>query len=457
MMDPASPLYLGLVLTGAVLALLLLIVRLKVPAFFSLMLISACAGLLLGVPPTDMAETIRAGMGSVLGFIAVVVGLGAMLGALLERAGGVEAVAAALVRGKSAARLPWMMGLIGLIVAIPVFFDVALIILAPVLFRLAARAGRPLLFLAVPLLAGLGAAHAFIPPTPGPVAVAALMKADLGLVILFGALAGIPAAAVGGPLFAYVLFRDGRAPAEGAEGFPEQPRADQAGPEPPKRRASLAAALVFILLPLVLIAGATVVDVAKLSGCAAETMRFIGHPFTALLIAVALSYAHARMRLGLDARALNQAAARALEPAGAVILVTGAGGVFKQVLVDSGAGVRIAEAVADAGLPLLGFAFVIAAVIRIAQGSATVAMITAAGLAAPVAQAVGADAVETALAAVAVAAGATVLSHVNDSGFWLVSRYLGLTEMQTLKSWTVASTLVGLTGFAVVLALGAVL
>jgi Gnt-I system low-affinity gluconate transporter len=186
-------------------------------------------------------------------------------------------------------------------------------------------------------------------------------------------------------------------------------------------------------------------------------MRFLGHPFTALLIAVGLSYAHARLRLGVDARALNQTAARALEPAGAVILVTGAGGVFKQVLVDSGAGVRIAEAVAGAGLPLLAFAFVIAAVIRIAQGSATVAMITAAGLAAPVAQAVGADATETALAAIAVAAGATVLSHVNDSGFWLVSRYLGLTETQTLKSWTVASTLVGLTGFAAVLALAAIL
>ncbi|MBB4659940.1 gluconate:H+ symporter [Parvularcula dongshanensis] len=437
-----------LLVTGAaVAALLVLVLWVRLPAFLSLILVSLGFGLTIGMTPTDVVESVRNGMGGTLGFVAVVVGLGAMMGALLEHSGGVDAISNTLLTRFGPERSPAALTLIGFLVSIPVFFDVALIILMPVLIGLSERTGRPLIGFAIPLLSGLAVTHAFVPPTPGPIAVAEILSADLGWVILFGALAGLPAAFVAGPVLGRALekqkaFAEAGAPAHAA---PVSVPAD-------RQAAGFGEAMLVIFAPVALIVCATVTAAMVGEGTAgpvAQGLLFLGHPFTALMIACLLAWGLFGVRRGVPAPELREAMTRALEPAGLVVLVTGAGGAFKQVLVDSGAGRTLAEALMSGGMPVLAFAFLSAGIVRIAQGSATVAMITGAGLTAPVAELAGLSGPELGLVVVAIASGASLTSHVNDSGFWLVSRYLGLSEALTLRSWTVCTTLIGVTGFLV--------
>lgn len=441
--------YALITVAASIAALLGLILRVRMPAFLALLLVSAGFGIVYGMAPGAIIRSIQSGMGGTLGFVAVVVGLGAMLGALLEASGGVRALSDGMLRAFGERRAPLAMGFVGFLVAIPVFLDVALIILAPVLYGLSRRTGRPLVAFAIPLLAGLAVSHAFIPPTPGPIAVAEILGADLGLVIAFGALTGLPAMLIAGPIFARWLER--RAEFRGAE--PEEEGAQAEG------GAGFLAALGVVLVPLMLILTGTLADALSKSGVIALPERvagfivFAGHPFIALMIACLLSwFVFGRLR-GIAPKALTGAMAKALEPAGVVVLITGAGGAFKQILVDSEAGAALAATLTATGMSPLLFGFAVAAIIRMAQGSATVAMLTAAGIAAPVAELAGLSAGGTALMVMAIASGATILSHVNDSGFWLVSRYLRLTEAQTLRSWTVTSTLVGLVGLTATLIL----
>ncbi|MCR9132770.1 MAG: GntP family permease [bacterium] len=433
---------LGAVLAGIV-VLLVLILRFKIQAFISLLISSILVGLLAGLSPSEVIATIQEGMGSTLGFVATVVGLGAMFGAILEHSGGAEALARSLIAKFGEDKAPWALMLTGLVVAIPVFFDVAFIILVPIVYALQRKTGKSLLFYAFPLLAGLGAAHVFIPPTPGPVAVADILNADLGWVIVFGIIAGLPAAIVGGPIFTRFLTK----------------RMQVTAPEPieEKETTSLPSfgLIVFIIgSPIVLIVLNTLLNspgMAAYSGL--DTVRavfqLIGHPFTALIIANLLAWIVLGLKRGSSKETLLDIMTKSMGPAGIIILLTGAGGVFKQMLVNTGAGEMMATFFADKGLGILFFAYISAILIRVLQGSATVAMITAAGLVAPVL--VGMSSIEASLVVIAIAAGATILSHVNDSGFWLVSKYLGLTEVQTLKSWSVATTLISVTGFLMVL------
>ena len=423
-------------------ALLGLVLKARLPAFIALLAVSIGFGLLAGQTPSDVIASVQSGMGGTLGFVAVVVGLGAMMGAMLEGAGGVDAISERLLARFGEGRAGPALGMIGFLVAIPVFFDVAFIILMPVLLGLQDRTGRGVLAFALPLLAGLAVTHAFIPPTPGPIAVAEILGADLGYVILFGALAGLPAMLVAGPWLAGIVMRRPDLAAHRA------PDPGSATPTP-DRPIGFAAAMSVILLPLALILGATLSRGLGWTGPLAGTLQFVGHPFVALLIACLHAWLAFAVLRGMDRRVVHDSLLRALEPAGLVVLVTGAGGVFKQILVDSGAGAALAGALDAAALPVIVFAFVVALIVRVAQGSATVAMITAAGLSAPVATTLGVSGPDLALLVVAIASGASMLSHVNDSGFWLVSRYLGLSEAQTLRSWTVSTTLIGLVGFSV--------
>ena len=426
----------------AIAALLLLVLRFRLPAFIALLLVSIGFGLSVGMAPADVIRAVQDGMGGTLGFVAVVVGLGAMMGALLKASGGVGAISDAVLRRFGERRAQGALGVIGFIVAIPVFFDVAFIILMPVLLGLRERTGRTLVYYAIPLLAGLAVTHAFIPPTPGPIAVAEILGADLGWVILFGAVAGLPAMLVGGPMLARIIAHRPEFASHDPVHF-----APEAGA--PVAPIGFGAAMSVIALPLVLILAATLTRASGVEGPLAEAVGLIGHPFVALLLACLYAWYAFGIRRGMAAGDVHDAMLRALEPAGLVVLVTGAGGVFKQILVDSGAGRLLAEALSAGSMPILLFAFLVAAIVRVAQGSATVAMITAAGLSAPVAEVAGVEGAGLALLVIAIASGASLLSHVNDSGFWLVSRYLGLTESQTLRSWTVSTTLIGLTGFAV--------
>ena len=437
----------GLVLLGiAVLLLLVIVVRLQ--AFVALLLSSLLVAVLGGIPLSEIAGVIQEGMGGTLGYIAVVVGIGAMFGEMLQVSGGAEQIAHTLVNRSGEQRAPWALGLTGLIVAIPVFFDVALILFIPLVYSLARRSGRSLLFYAIPLVAGIAVAHSFIPPTPGPVAVASLLGADLGWVILFGLLAGLPAMIIGGIFFGrYIASRIHLE-------VPEYMLQETGTPSgrTPHSPPSFGMVTALIGVPLGLILLSTVSDVLLQEGHALRSiLNFIGHPFTALLIAVLLAFYLLGIRRGYSADEVQQIATASLEPVGLIILVTGAGGVFGNVLVETGVGDALANLMAASNLPIIVLAFLIATVVRVSQGSATVSMVTAAGIIDPVIQAGAYSAPLVGAITIAIASGATVLSHVNDSGFWLVSRFLGMTEEETLRSWTVMETLVGLVGFAVVL------
>ncbi|MEM7501197.1 MAG: gluconate:H+ symporter [Pseudomonadota bacterium] len=442
-----------LLITVAVLGILLLlflVIRLRMAAFVALLLTSVLVGLGTNMPATDIVNSIRDGMGGTLGFVAVVVGLGAILGKLLEASGGVQCIADTIIGRLGADRAQWGLGITGFIVAIPVFFDVALIILIPVVYGLAQSTGRSLLYYAIPLLAGLAVTHSFVPPTPGPIAVADLLDADLGWVIIFGALAGIPSMILAGPLFGRYLAR--RIHVKVPESFAEVVDTS------PSNTIGFGQVSTVILLPLLLIMLSTVTPIGLGDDHAVtKTFAFLGHPFVALLAATLLAMVLLARLDGFSKDDLLAIANKGLEPAGVVILITGAGGAFKQLLIDSGVGDALAETMADSRLPLVLLAFLIAALTRIAQGSATVAMITAAGLLSPITASQELSAAMLAVLVIAISSGATILSHVNDSGFWLVSRYLEMSEKDTLRSWTVMTTIIALTGLTVTLVLSAIL
>ncbi len=430
----------------AVLLLLVLVVRLQ--AFLSLLIASIVVGLVAGMPATEIIESIQSGMGGTLGFVATVVGLGAIFGAILERSGGAQGIANYLLAKFGEDRAPTALVITGFVVAIPVFLDVAFIILVPIVYALQRKTGKSLLLYGMPLLGGLGITHTFIPPTPGPIAVAEIIGTDLGSVILIGLLAGIPTAVIAGPIFARYISR--KIFVEVPEGV-EEP--DESKEMPP---IGLIALIIFIPIGLIVLKTlvATMGGAGAIPPALLEAINLVGHPFSALIIANLIAWYFLGVRRGYSRGELLHISTDSLTSAGTIILLTGAGGAFKQLLVDTGAGAAIANAVAAAGMSHLVLAFVLAAIVRVLQGSATVAMITGAGLMAPIIDP-GASNMDLALIVIAIASGATILSHVNDSGFWLVNRYLGLTEKQTLQSWTLLETVIGVSGliFCLILSL----
>ena len=432
--------------------LLLLVIYLRIAAFVALILVSLIVGIGAGMPLDGVIQSIKNGMGGTLGFVAIVVGLGAILGQVLESTGGIARFAQSIIQRFGEAQAQWSLGFVGFIVAIPVFFDVAFIILVPLVYSLAQKSGRSLLYYAVPLLAGLAVTHAFIPPTPGPIAVAEILNADLGWVIVFGALIGIPSMIIAGPLFGRYIANKIYVPVPthfALQGNDDETDATQSLP--------ISFVITIIGLPLVLTTANTLAPFITTDQQVINTLSFIGHPFVALLITTLLAILLAHKYCRLDKNALLTIANKGLEPAGIVILITGAGGAFKQLLIDSGVGAALGEILAASGLPIILMAFTIAALTRIAQGSSTVAMITAAGLIAPIASLQTLSPAFLGLLVIAISAGATTFSHVNDSGFWLVSRYLGISEKDTLKSWSMLTTVIALVGLVMALALQAFL
>ncbi|KZM53240.1 gluconate transporter [Geobacillus stearothermophilus] len=422
------------------------LIRSKLHAFVALLPVSLLVGAAAGMPLDKVIESIQNGMGGTLGFVAVVVGLGAMFGQMLEVSGGAERLAQTLINKFGEDKAQWALGLTGFIVAIPVFFDVGFIILVPIVYGLARKTGRSLLYYGIPLLAGLAVTHSFVPPTPGPIAVADLIGADLGWVILFGFIAGLPAMIVAGPLFGKYIAKKIHAT------IPEYMDMKEKQWEKDLPGFGTIAGIIFI--PLVLILLNTVSGVVLPEGNGVRVfLTFLGHPFVALTISTLLAFYLLGQKRGFTKQEVQDIATKSLEPAGIIILVTGAGGVFKQILIDSGVGKVLADMMASSSLPPIVLAFLIAAIVRVSQGSATVAMVTAAGLIAPLIETLGLSGPILGMIVIAIAAGATILSHVNDSGFWLVNRYFGLDVKDTLKSWTVMETLIALVGFAVVLVL----
>lgn len=438
-----------LILLSAVALLLFMVLRLKISAFISLLVTAIYVGIAAGMPLREVLKAIEEGMAGTLGFVATVVGLGAIFGQILESSGGAQSLAHHLIRSFGIRRAPWAMTLTGFLVAIPVFFDVGFIILVPIVYALSRDSKRSLLYYAIPLLAGLAVTHSFIPPTPGPVAVADILNAQLGWVILMGTLLGIPVAIIAGPLFGrYIAKKIHLDPPPETEGSGVE--VDRQ--ELPSFRIILA--MIFIPLLLILLNTVTSLMVAKgwvRQSLATDLLEFVGHPFSALIIATLAALYFLGIRRGMQRAQLLELSTRALGPAGIIILITGAGGVLKQMMTASGMGEAIASSMAGSTMPPILLAWLLAAAVRVTQGSATVAMITAAGLIAPVTTHLQLSDPQQALLVIAISSGATLLSHVNDSGFWLVGKYLGMNERQTLQSWTVMESLIAVSGLLLTL------
>lgn len=439
-----STFFLIFTIVSAVALLLFMVLKLKISAFVALLITSIYVGVISGMPLHNITKSIQEGMAGTLGFVATVVGLGAIFGQMLESSGGAESLANYLVKKFGKERAPWAMVMTGFLVAIPVFFDVGFIILVPIVYALSRDTKRSLLYYAIPLLAGLAVTHSFIPPTPGPVAVADIINAQLGWVILMGFVLGIPTAIIAGPVF-------GKYISSKIHLLPPQNDAEDTLEEETKSYPSFRLIAVIISIPLLLILLNTFTTVAVSKGVVRESivteiLEFLGHPFSALIIATLVATYFLCIKRGMDKQKILELSTKALGPAGIIILITGAGGVLKQVLIDSGIGQVMAESMAHSPLPPIVLAWLIAAIVRVTQGSATVAMITAASIIAPIISEFGLNDPQRALVVIAIASGATILSHVNDSGFWLVGKYLGMNEKQTLQSWTVMETIIALCG-----------
>jgi Gnt-I system low-affinity gluconate transporter len=432
---------------SAVALLLFMVLKLKISAFISLLITAIYVGIISGMPLKQITQSIQDGMAGTLGFVATVVGLGAIFGQILESSGGAESLAHYLVKKFGKDRASWAMVLTGFIIAIPVFFDVGFIILVPIIYALSRDTKKSLLYYGIPLLAGLAATHSFIPPTPGPVAVADIVNVQLGWVILFGLIIGFPTAIIAGPVWGKFISK--KIHLTPPEEFMIQTQKEYDENNLPSFR--LIALIIAVPLFLILVNTFTGLAVSKnvvTPSIFTDILEFLGHPFSALIIATLIAIYSLCIKRGMGKEKVLELSTKALGPAGIIILITGAGGVLKQVLVDSGIGKIMAESMASSALPPIFLAWILAAIVRVTQGSATVAMITAAGIIAPVLSEFGLNDPERALVVLSIASGATLLSHVNDSGFWLVGKYFGMNEKQTLQSWTVMESIIAVCGLA---------
>lgn len=423
--------------------LLVLIIKFKVHAMLSILIGAIAIGLIAGMPFEEIVTAVDDGIGNTLKGIALLVGLGSMFGAILEASGGAQTLAVTMVKKFGDEKAAWALGITGLVISIPVFFDAGLIILIPLAFSLAKRTKKSSLFYAIPLLAGLAVGHAFIPPTPGPVLVATMLNVELGWVILVGVCCGFFAMIVAGPVWGAICGKKFYVPVP--DQIANQEDIDES------KLPSFASVVTIIMIPLVLIILKSVAGVVPALAGVAPLFNFLGQPFAALLIATFAAMFILGTRHGYTMPELEKILTKSLEPTGLILLVTACGGVLRYILQYSGLGEIIGNAVASINLPIVIVAFLVAALVRICVGSATVAMTMAAGIVAAMPEIASLSPMYLACVVAAVAGGATVCSHFNDSGFWLVRSLIGLDEKTTLKTWTIMETLVGGTGFIVAL------
>ena len=446
--------------------LLLLIIKFKVEPFIALIVVALLVALLAGVPVETLVGSaqkasdslLEKGFGSILGHIAAIIGLGTLLGAILEASGGAQVLMDKLMNAFGEKKAPVAIGLAGLIFGVPVFFDIGIFVLAPLVYVAAKRSGKSIVLFAMPLLAGLSVMHAFMPPHPGPVAAAGLLKVSLGWIIIMGLAVAIPSWFVGGVLYSYWIGKRLNVPVpEEMLAAAELARAENGGDddrEPP----SLGLVLSIIGLPLVLILAGTFGSILLTKGSKLYSIAtFFGTPAVALTISVLLAFWLLGFRRGMTREKVAELSAASLKPVAMILLVVGAGGFFGAVLAATGIGKTLANELAGIGLPVIALAYVISCVIRIAQGSATVAIVTTAGIVAPVVADLNYSQPQLALVVMAIASGSIIASHVNDGGFWIVSRYFGLSVKETLQSWTVLETILSVTGFVVAAAISLVI
>lgn len=442
-------------LVGAALAgiatIIVLIVWKKVHPFLALTLGSAVLALVAGIPLTDTFTSFSTGLGSTVGGVGTLIAFGAIIGKLLIESGGADRIVDTILDKTPVSRLPWAMALIAFVVGIPLFFEVGIVLLIPVVMLVARRAEQPLILVGVPALAGLSALHGLVPPHPGPLIAIDALGADLGITLGLGLLVAIPTVIIAGPIAARVMARwvpiEAPAPLGGESTITE-----------PQKRPSFAISIFVVLLPVLLMLGRTLVE--TLMGSAKETLlytcaEFLGQPIVALLITVIVAILAFGVAPGRKADEISTIVAASLGPIAGILLIVGAGGGFKQTLVDSGIADVIAIWIEQASVPALIAGWLVAVAVRLATGSATVATITAAGIMAPLAGAM--PPVEAGLLVLAIGAGSVFLSHVNDAGFWLVKEYFGMTVGETFKTWSLMETLLSLVAGVTVFLIGAIL
>ncbi|KIA64686.1 GntP family permease [Nocardia vulneris] len=471
-----------LVLCGLAIAVLLFaIIKVKLEPFIALLLTGLGLALAAGLPVSKIVGTaikagdslLETGFGGILGHIAVIIGLGTVLGAILERSGGADVLTGKLLNLFGEKGAPFAMGLLGLIFGIPVFFDIGIFVLAPLIYVAAKRGGRSLVLYAMPMLAGLSMTHAFLPPHPGPVALGGLLGVSLGWLILMGFVCGIPGFVAAGIVWGSYIGK--RVHVEVPEEFlvtKEKETAPDEGERisdgtgggtgtatrtvtatPP----SVGLIGAIIAIPLVLILGATFgTQLLDKDSQLLQVLTFFGTPAVALLIAVLIAFYVLGVRRGSTVQELSELTAESLRPVGMLLLVVGAGAFFGKVISATGIGTALADTMSAAGLPVIVLAYIISCGLRIAQGSATVAIVTTGGIVAPLVTDHGYSQMSIALIAMAIAAGSIILSHVNDGGFWIIAKFFNLTVKQTLQTWTVLETILSVVSFAVAAVLFAI-
>ena len=436
---------------AAVALILLLIIWFRVHAFLVLVLVSLLTALATGVPLGEVVDTLTDSFGETLGTVALLIALGAMLGKLVEHSGGAKVLAESLVERVGEKRAVLGLSLASLLIGFPIFFDAGLVLMLPIIFAVARRVdeGRNVLLYGIPAAAAFSVMHVFLPPHPGPVAATDLYGANLGLVLLIGGVLVLPVWWLSGYLWGTWIGRRIVHPVPALFGT-----VDEDQPTDPPR---LSTVIGLLALPVVLILGNTGLDalgqIGVVDGDAGwvQFLGIIGSSGVALLISVFVAMIVLGGRRGEDGSALEKLLDSALGPIASVVLITGAGGMFGGVLQASGIGDALSGALDALGMPVLVAAYVIAVVLRVAQGSATVALVTSAGLVAPAVLAAGFNAGQVACVVIVTAAGSVCASHVNDSGFWLVGRLMGIDVTTTLKTWTVQQTIQSVVGFVAVL------
>lgn len=438
----------------AIALLILLITRYRVYPFLVLLIVSLLLGLAVGMPIDKIVKAFETGNGNTLGHIAVVVGLGTMLGKMMAESGGAERVANTLIHLFGEKNIHWAMMVVAIIVGLPVFFEVGFVLLIPIAFNVAKRTGKSLLLIGLPMVAGLSVVHGLIPPHPAALLAVQAYHADIGKTIAYGLIVGIPTAIVAGPLFALLIHKSIKLPANNplAEQFVET-HAEGTKRDLP----SFGVTLFTILLPVILMLVGSWADlVFTPKTLPNDLLRFVGSSDIALLIAVLVSFYTFGAARGFNRAQIQKFCGDCLAPIAGITLIVGAGGGFGNILRESGISQQIVASASQANLSPLLLGWFVAALIRLATGSATVAMTTACGIVAPIAAAAGGG-VKPELLVLATGAGSLIFSHVNDGGFWLIKEYFGMTVGQTFKTWSLCETIISVMGLGLVFALAAIL
>jgi Gnt-I system high-affinity gluconate transporter len=434
-----------IVIIGIIL-LILLITVIKLDTFISFVIISLAVGLAEGMKPGALVTSVETGIGSTLGSLVMILGFGAMLGKLVADSGAAQRISSSLIKLFGIRYIQWALVITGFIVGVPMFYNVGFVIMVPLIFTVASATGLPLLYVGIPMLASLSVTHGFLPPHPSPSAIAVMFKADIGKTLIYGIIIAIPVIILAGPLFSRTLKKIRATPLK--EFVNSKVLTDEEMP-------GIAISILSAILPVILIILSTIVNLFPLKDTAAgKVISFTGTPSIALLISVLVASYTLGMRRGRSMKDISDMIARSVTSITMVLLIIAGAGIFKQVLTDSGVSQYIAAWLSGSNLSPLFLGWLIAAVIRVCVGSATVAGLTAAGIILPV---VSGGTVSAELMVLSIGAGSLMLSHVNDVGFWMYKEYFTLSVKDTFLTWTIMETIVGVSGLLGVLLLNQII